>query len=198
MTPITVTPVPTTSPARVEIIWEAVSQNLCCTIEYPEKALVRHELTPLRDFLDAQWPTAQRRRMIIGGQFSMVLDSETRLHDFDIRADFTERVLQPIARGDAIYMEPCIHAAFDNGGDAKCLPIEEALFDPEQRIVCLSWGVVDHWCVIAPTLSLGLAPDGELMKIQISDFLISAPEPRPESSWERLKRRFMPPADRAR
>lgn len=108
----------------------------------------------------------------------MVLDSEGRLHDFDIRTDLIQRFLHPIAPGDADYVEPYIQASFDEGGDAECCPIEEALYDPAQGIVCLSWGAADRWCNIAPTLALGLAADGKLMKIQLSEFWPRVPEAR--------------------
>ena len=178
MSSVTITPLHTISPARVEVIWETSSQNLCCTIEYPEKVRVDQESTALRDFLDAKWPLPRPRRMIVGGEFSMVLDSEGRLHDFDIRTELTQRVLHPIAPCDADYMEPYIQASFDEGGDAECSPIEEALYDPAQGIVCLSWGAADRWCNIAPTLALGLAADGKLMKIQLSEFWPRVPKAR--------------------
>ncbi|WP_139208570.1 hypothetical protein [Achromobacter sp. NFACC18-2] len=178
MSPLAVTCRPTISPPRVEVIWEAPSQNLCCTIEYPEKAPVGQESSALRDFVNAKWPLPRPRRMIVGGEFSMVLDSEGRLHDFDIRTDLIQRFLHPIAPGDADYVEPYIQASFDEGGDAECCPIEEALYDPAQGIVCLSWGAADRWCNIAPTLALGLAADGKLMKIQLSEFWPRVPEAR--------------------
>lgn len=193
MTIVAVVPKPTVDPARVEVLWDADIQGLYCRIAYPEKTRVQDKSTALRDMLDAQWPLPQPRRMIVArgpGGISMALDAEERLRDFDIRTDLTERVLPPIASADADYMEPYIQASFDEGGDAECPAIEEAIYDSAQGIVCLSWGAADLWCIVAPTLALGLAADGALMKIQLSEFSIPAPKPRQESAWERLKRKF--------
>jgi len=79
------------------------------------------------------------------------------------------------------------------GLEAECAPIEEVLYDADQGIFCLSWGEAQRWCNVAPTLALGLAADGSLMKIQLSDFRYSEPKCRAESAWERLKRKLRPP-----
>lgn len=198
MTTVAVIPNPTVIPADVEVLWDADIQNLYCKIAYPQKERVHDKSKALRDMLDAQWPLPRPRRMIVAGDLSMALDSEGRLCDFDIRADLMERALQPVPSTDGDYVEPYMQAAFDDGGDAKCSPIEEALYDSAQGIACLSWGAVDRWYTVAPTLALGLAIDGALMKIQLSEFWIPASEAQPESAWARLKRRFGPQSSNSR
>ncbi|MGB3435560.1 hypothetical protein [Achromobacter sp.] len=198
MTAVTVIPRPAISPARVEILWDADVQNLYCTIEYPERDRSKHESTALRDMLDAQWPLPQPRRMIFGGHLSMGLDAEERLSNLDILTNATDWILHPLAPVSADFMQPYIQVAFEEHGDAECAPIEEVLYDADQGIFCLSWGEAQRWCNVAPTLALGLAADGSLMKIQLSDFRFSEPKCRAESAWERLKRKLRPPAGRFR
>mgnify|MGYP000092799324 CR=1 FL=1 len=189
MITVTVIPRPTISPARVEVIWEPAAQNLYCRIEYPTRDRTDQESTALRDMLDAQWPEPQPRRMIVAGQLSMVLDDEERLSNFDILANPTKGVLHPIATA-ANFVEPCVQTSFDDQGDARCPPLEEELYDAEHGIFCLSWGSAHRWLSIAPNLALGLASDGSLMKIQLTDFWISAPKPQAENAWKRLTRRL--------
>lgn len=190
MTTLTIIPRPATLPACVEVTWEPTIQNLYCTIRYPDQQRSASGATPLRDLLDARWPVAQPRRMIVAGQLSIGLDAEERLHDLDIRTDLAAGTVQPINRATEGFVQPYTQASFDDAGDAVCAAIEAALYDAEQGVVCLSWGPAHHWCAVAPTLALGLGADGALMKILVSDLRLPAIKPRPKRAWERLSKKF--------
>jgi len=78
--------------------------------------------------------------MIVAGQLSIGLDAEERLHDLDIRTDFSAGTVQAINPATEGFAQPYTQASFDDAGDAACAPIEAALYDAEQGVVCLSWG----------------------------------------------------------
>ncbi len=189
----------TSSPALAQACWEPEGSILSCTIKYRAgDNQERDSKYPLRDYLDQRWPLPEVAPIIDAGSLSLDLDDRKRLVEVYIRtspAEWVTRGIRP-AMGDG--GEAFFEAPFEDDGRARCQPIQAVEYDPQQGIVSLNWGAVDRWCIVAPTLALGLAPDGTLMKIQMSEFWLPAPKPRPESVWERLKRRLGAPSSSAR
>ncbi|WP_156902791.1 hypothetical protein [Achromobacter sp. MFA1 R4] len=190
--PIRIDPRPATALALSQASWDPKGGILSCTIEYPVVAdQADKPAYPLRDFLDRQWPEPEPIWIVDAGPLTLDLDDRKRLVEVYLLASPATWTLQPIEPAQGDVAEPYLEAQFDEGGHAKCQPIQEEQYDPQQGIVCLSWGPADHWHIISPTLALGLASDGTLMKIQISEFRLPIPKPRPKSAWERLKHRLM-------
>ncbi|MGB3433047.1 hypothetical protein [Achromobacter sp.] len=199
MQTIPVRPKTTPSPALALASWEPEGGILSCSVEYP--FVERREQGPeypLRDFLDQQWPQPETAWIIDAGSLTLDLDDRKRLVEVYLRTNPADWILQPIQPAQGDVAEPFLEAPFEADGRVRCQPIQEAQYDPQRGIVCLSWGDVDHWCIIAPRLALGLAADGGLTKIQMSEFWIPVPKTRGETTWERVKRKLGLPADRAR
>ncbi|WMD21370.1 hypothetical protein RAS12_03105 [Achromobacter seleniivolatilans] len=173
MSTISVDAQPAIAPARVSVGWDSDIHNLYCTIEYPAKNTT--DPAPprlLSDVLDQQWPLPIPRWVIVADALSMVLDAGKRLKDFDIRTNPSDWTLTSIAPAIGAFAQPYVQAPFDDHGDATCRPVEAEEYDSEHGIFCLSWGQAQRWCVVAPTLALGLAEDGALMRIQLSEFWV--------------------------
>ncbi|MCC8394650.1 hypothetical protein LJ656_18825 [Paraburkholderia sp. MMS20-SJTR3] len=94
----------------------------------------------LRDEIDRQFNLVQPTYVITGGMFSMVLDSQKRIRDWDIYTNPARWTRQTLPRADARPATPIVDAAFDGNGHAQDIGEPEIHYDAQRGTICLCWG----------------------------------------------------------
>ncbi|SIT47442.1 conserved hypothetical protein [Paraburkholderia piptadeniae] len=166
--------------------WDAESSTVSCDIEYA--AAPEENRTTLRDEIDRQFNITAPTYFITGGMFSMALDSQKRIKDWDIYtnpARWTEYTL-PFA--DATPATPIIDTVFDRNGRAEDMGEPDTYYEPLRGTLYLSWSEATAWYAVAPSLALGVMSDDTLAQIRLDGLFVQRAAHGPTGRWTRLLR----------
>jgi hypothetical protein len=146
--------------------WDGEGFTVTCAVSYP-RALPRQPQAPLRDEIDDQFGLRPQSFLITAGTLSLSLDADNRLAAFDFYTNASEwraSALEPVEASQSVLR---FSAAFDELGRASEATEADVFYDAGTATICLSWGAVDDWHLLATNLSIGLATDGRLMQIRV-------------------------------
>lgn len=193
MDAVFVRPVPVDILAVAVPSWDAESSTVSCSVCYSPMQLSESP-TPLRDSLDQRFGLAPKAWLIIAGELTLSLDSERKLVALDFYTNAGKWIVDSLEPVKGVSSAAYLTATFDELGRASGFAEPVAIYDPTRGTLCLSWGSVDLWWTIAPTLSIGQARDGRLMQIRIGGLFVPEEdrrEPDPSGGWRAVARRLL-------
>lgn len=150
--------------------WDADCSTVSCDVQYPVATTENRKL--LRDELDQQFNIRVHGYILTGGMFSMALDCQKRVKDWDIYTNPARWTNCTFPFVEAIPATLHIDAQFDETGRCESMGEPAAFHEPGRGTLYLSWGEVSTWYAIAPALALGVANDNTLAQIRLDGLII--------------------------
>ncbi|MGV2292961.1 hypothetical protein AAHK20_29930 [Trinickia sp. YCB016] len=153
--------------------WDGEGFTMTCAVSYPRK-LPQQPQAPLRDAIDDQFGLSPQSFLITAGTLSLSLDADNKLVAFDFytnASDWRAAALEPVEASQSVLR---FSAPFDEFGRVGEAREADVFYDARTGTICLSWGTVNDWHLLAANLSIGLATDGRLMQIRVDG--LSVPE----------------------
>ena len=154
---------------RITAHWDNEGSTLSCEIDYGVEA---SEAT-LSASLDRAFNIVQRDYILTGGTFSMALDPQKRLKDWDIFTNPAQWIECAFPFIEATSGTPHLDAAFDENRRAESMGAPRIFYEPHRGTVYLAWDEAGAWHAVGPTLALGVTSDQHLAQIRLDGVFIS-------------------------
>ncbi|GJH21610.1 hypothetical protein CBA19CS22_33730 [Caballeronia novacaledonica] len=152
--------------------WDDEGSTLSCEVDYSVAHGAKAEPDTLSDRLNRDFNIVARNYVLTGGTFSLVLDSQKRIKDWDIftmPAQWIDCAFPFIEAAPGI---PHLHASFDENRHAETLGVPEIFYEPNRGTLYLSWAEAITWHAIGAALALGVSSDSRMAQLRLDGVLI--------------------------
>jgi hypothetical protein len=159
-------PAPLTLPT-VSMSWDDAGSSLACAVSYVETQESIAENSVLSRQLDRQFNIRTPVYILTGGTFSMALDAQMRIKDWDIYSNPEQWIDCALPSIDAPLCTLKFSADFDLNHRASIMGDPTIRFDRARGAVDLFWSAAATWHGVGETLAFGETAEGVLAQIRL-------------------------------
>jgi hypothetical protein len=170
--------------SSTDVHWDREGSTVSCTVEYmPASA---PGVPTLSEKLDQRFSIGKPVYILTGGSFSMSLDSQKRIKDWDLYTNPVRWSRCALPFAEAIPATVHIDAAFDENGRSDDMGEPDIFYEPQRGALYLSWAESSIWYAVAPGLALGVTEERHFAQLRVDG--LSVPDARHLSLWGRLRK----------
>ena len=172
------------------IRWDEEGSSVSCELKYSIPPVNEECNRTLREKIDQQFNIKPQNYLITGGMFSMALDSQKRVKDWDIYTNPAQWTEYTLPYAETLPATLIIEAEFDKNGHTEDIGEPEIYYEPQRGTLYLIWDDVSVWYAIAPCLAIGVTKRNHLAQIRLDGLFVSRIMKETTGRCARLLRRF--------